>query len=227
MRMRLQSGQLGAQNFGGRGYAIKKLLRFQVIEDGVACGGGYRMGLIGEAMLEGAAATFEGGGNARRDQDGAERRVPTGDSLPDQDEVGLDIPVLDCEWFSGAAHAAHDFVGDQQNAPVAADFSDALGVALWRNGSAERRADYGLEEESGCRARVVAFEKRFQVVGARDAAFGKFLVERTVIAEARSDVSPFSKERLIGRATRDVAADAHSPESAAVIALAARDDAIA
>src|SRR6266852_1892603 len=226
MRMRLQSGQLGAQNFGGRGDAIEKFLGLEAIEDGVACGGRNWMGLIGEAMLEGAAAAFEGRGNARRNQDGAERRVPTGDSLPDQDEVGFNIPVLDGEWYSGAAHAAHNFVGDQQNAPAAADFSDALGVAFWRNGGAERCADNGLEEESGCGIGVVAFEKRFQVAGASDAAFGKFLIERTVIAEARSDVSPFSKQRLIGRAARDVAADGHGAESAAVIALTARDDAI-
>src|SRR6266849_4561991 len=227
MRMRLQSGQSGAQNFGGRGDAIKKFLGLEAIEDGVACGGCDRMGLIGEAVLEGAAATIEGRGNARRNQDSAERRVPTGDSLPDKDEVRLRVPVLNGERLSGAAHAAHNFVGDQENAAAAADFSDALGVAFWRNGGAERRAGDGLEEESGCRVGVVAFEKRFQIVGASDAAFGKFLIERTVVAEARSDVSPFSKQRLIGRAARDVAADGHGAESAAVIALTARDDAIA
>src|SRR6266849_9383826 len=151
MRMRLQSGQSGAQNFGGRGDAIEKFLGLEAIEDGVACGGRNWMGLIGEAMLEGAAAAFEGRGNARRNQDGAERRVPTGDSLPYQDEVGLHIPVLNGERFSGTAHAAHDFVGDQENAAAAADFSDASGVAFWRNGGAERRAGDGLEEESGCR----------------------------------------------------------------------------
>ena len=47
------------------------------------------------------------------------------------------------------------------------------------------------------------------------------------MAEARGDVSPFGEKGLIGRAATDVAADSHRSESAAVIALTARDDAIA
>jgi len=44
-----------------------------------------------------------------------------------------------------------------------------------------------------------------------------------VIAEAGRDVSPFRKERLVGSAASDVAADGHGAEGAAVITLAARD----
>jgi len=40
-------------------------------------------------------------------------------------------------------------------------------------------------------------------------------------------VSPFSEKRLIGRASSDVAADGHSTEGAAVVALPARNDAVA
>src|SRR5260221_5093539 len=74
------------------------------------------MCLIGEAVLEGAGAAFECFDDARSYEDGAEGRVTAGDSLPDQDNVWLDVPVLDCERFAGAAHAAHDFVGDEENA---------------------------------------------------------------------------------------------------------------
>ena len=40
-------------------------------------------------------------------------------------------------------------------------------------------------------------------------------------------MSPFGEHRLIGSAASDVAADGHGAEGAAMVALAARDDAVA
>jgi hypothetical protein len=48
-----------------------------------------------------------------------------------------------------------------------------------------------------------------------------------VIAETRGNVTPFGKERLVRCAASDIAADGHRAESAAVVALTARDDSIA
>ena len=61
------------------------------------------MRLVGEAVVESAGAAFERFHDARGNQYRAERRVAAGDSLPHQDDVGLDVPVLDGEGFSGAA----------------------------------------------------------------------------------------------------------------------------
>src|ERR1700686_5248401 len=66
-----------------------------------------------------------------------------------------------------------------------------------------------------------------KIVGANQLALGKSFFERAVIAETRSDVSPFRDERFVGRAASDVAADGHRAESAAVIALAAGENAVA
>jgi len=66
-----------------------------------------------------------------------------------------------------------------------------------------------------------------KVVGANQLALGKSVFERAVVAETRSDVSPFRDERFVGRAARDVATDGHRAESAAVIALAAGENAVA
>src|SRR5258708_17987683 len=66
-----------------------------------------------------------------------------------------------------------------------------------------------------------------EVVSTGDRAVWKFFVERAVVAETRGDVSPFGEERLIGSAASDVATDGHGAEGASVVALAARDDAIA
>src|SRR5260370_41503687 len=65
-----------------------------------------------------------------------------------------------------------------------------------------------------------------KVVGGWEFAWRKSFVKRAVIAETGSDLPPFREERLVGSAARDVPADRHRAESAAVIALAARENAI-
>ena len=53
-------------------------------------------------------------------QQRADRNVAARQRLRQQHHVGLDIPVLDREEFSGAADAGLDFVGDEQRAVFAA-----------------------------------------------------------------------------------------------------------
>src|SRR5216683_7042764 len=124
-------------------------MRLEVIEDGIARDHRDGMRLIRETVLEGAGAAFEYGSHARRNEDSAEWRVAAGDSLPDQNDVGLNVPVLHGEWLSGAAHATHDFIGDQKDSPIAADFRDALRITIRRHRSSERRADDRFEDEGG------------------------------------------------------------------------------
>lgn len=133
--------------------------------------------------------------------------------------------MLDSEWFSSTTHAGHDFVGDEENSMTAADFRDAFCIAVGRNGCSECCADHRFENEGGDGFGVVCREKGFEVFGAGEFAAGKSLVEGTVIAEAGCDVAPLLEEWLIRSSARDIAADGHGTECAAVIALAARDDA--
>jgi hypothetical protein len=185
------------------------------------------MRLIGEAVLESAGAAFEYVYDAPCYEDSAQRRVTAGDSLPDQDDVWLNVPMLNGEWLAGAAHAAHDFVGDEKNPAIAADFGDALGVAIGRYGGTESGAYDRFEDERGDACGVVLLRNMVEIIRANNSALGIFLVEGAVIAEAGRDVSPFGKERLIRGAASDVAADGHGTERTAVVTLAARDDAIA
>ena len=105
------------------------------------------MRLIGKAVLESAGAALESFDNARRNKNGAERRVAAGNSLPHQDDVGLNIPMLNGERFSGAAHAGHDFIGNQQDFIFAADFRDARDVTIGGHGSAEGGANDRLKNK--------------------------------------------------------------------------------
>ena len=133
--------------------------------------------------------------------------------------------MLNGKGFSGAAHAGHDFVCDEKNSAVAADFGQASDVAVGRICCVKCGADYGFEDEGGDGRCIICGEQRFEIVGPCNLAIGKSFVEGTVVAEAGRDVAPFRQKRLIGSAAGNVAADGHGAERAAVIALAARDDA--
>ena len=113
------------------------------------------MRLIGEAVLESAGAAFECVDDTRRYEDSTKRRVAAGDSLPYQNDVRLNVPVLNGERLSGAAHTTHDFVGDEKNAAAAADFGDTLDVTVGRDGGAEGGANDRFEDKGGDARSVV------------------------------------------------------------------------
>jgi predicted metalloprotease with PDZ domain len=184
------------------------------------------MRLIGEAVHEGGGAFFEGVNDARSDEDCAERCVTAGDSLPSENDVRLEAPMLAGERFSGAAHAGHHFIGNKEDAVTSADFRDAVSVSVDGGRCAECGADDGLEDESGDGGGVVGAEKNVEIIGAGEIAFGIGFVERTVVAEARRDVAPFGDHRRVGSAAADVAADGHRAKGAAVVALLAGDGAV-
>src|SRR5438477_9613817 len=66
-----------------------------------------------------------------------------------------------------------------------------------------------------------------KIVSASEFTLRKSFFERAVVTETWRDVSPFREERFVQSAARDVSADGHRSEGAAVIALAARKNPIA
>src|SRR2546423_8788728 len=120
--MREERNERGAKIFRGGPDALEQFLGLDVIEHGIAGSGGDGMRLIREAVLEGPRTTFKCRDYVRRHQNRAERSIAARDSLPYQDEVGLDIPVLHRERRASAPHAAHDFVGYEKNLVVTTDF---------------------------------------------------------------------------------------------------------
>ncbi len=227
MDVRLKWRKRDAEILCGGSHAIKELVRFEVVENGVARGSTNRMRLISEAVHEGAGAAFECFDDARGNENRAERRVTAGDSFSYQDDVRLDAPVLRSKRLSGTAHAGHNFVGDQENTVLAADFRDARGVTFGRHGGAESGADDRFKDKSGGLTGLLFEQLDLKIVGARDLAFRKSFFERAVVAETRSDVTPFRDERLVRRAAGDISAYGHRAKSAAVIALSAGKNAVA
>src|SRR5947207_5319726 len=66
-----------------------------------------------------------------------------------------------------------------------------------------------------------------KIVSASEFTLRKSFFERAVVTETWRDVSPFREERFVQSAARDVSADGHRSEGAAVIALAARKNCVA
>ncbi len=52
-------GEIFAKLVGGWGDAFEEVVGLEVVEDGVACGGGDGVGLVGEAVLENTGTGFE------------------------------------------------------------------------------------------------------------------------------------------------------------------------
>src|SRR5260370_591592 len=151
VRMRLQRREGSAQVLPGGTHAIKKFMRFEIVQNSVARGRANRMSLIRETVHKSATAAFECLDDARGNEHGAERRVTAGDSFPHQNHVRLDVPLLDAKCF----------------------------------------------------------------------------FERAVVAEPRRNVSQFRDEWFVRHAASHISADGHGAKSAAVIALAARENAVA
>ena len=81
------------------------------------------------------------------DGDAAERDVAGGDALGEGGDVRLEAVRLHAEHLAGAAEAADDLVGDQQDVVLLEDRGDRGPVAVRRHdhsaGALDRLADHG------------------------------------------------------------------------------------
>ena len=77
----------------------------------------------------------------------ADRLVAAAQALGDGHEVGRDSFLLAGVQRAGAAHAAHDFVEDEQHAISVADRADASEIIADRRHGARGRADDRLGDE--------------------------------------------------------------------------------
>lgn len=159
VRMSLQRRQLPSKNLRGRRHSLKQRVRFDEIKNGVARSRSHRMRLVCKPVLKSAAALRKSLHNVRSRQYSAQRRISARDSLPNQNNVGPHVPVLHRERLSRAAHAAHDFVGDQKNAAPTATFSNASRVTRRCHRCPKRRPNHRLEDKRGHTLIIVLLQK--------------------------------------------------------------------
>ena len=109
----------------------------------------------------------------------AEGDVGGGDALGGGEDVGLDAPVVDGEPFAGAAPAAHDLVGDEEDVVLVAEGAD-FGEPLGGRDEDAVGSDDGLDDEGG--DVVLVLDHVFEVVGAGDAAGGVGVLDGALVA---------------------------------------------
>ena len=97
-----------------------------------------RMRVVGEAVQKRSGSVRNRVGYWFRNQDGAERRIATRQAFGGNQNVGCDFPMIDGKVAPGAAHASHDFIGDQENAMPSADLGHAFEVPGRGHDCAER-----------------------------------------------------------------------------------------
>src|SRR6185437_14387644 len=136
--------------------------------------------------------------------------------------------MFDGEISSGATHAGHDFVRNQQDAMASANFRDPLQISGRRDDRAQRGTAYRLEDEPG-RFTVGGFNGSLQLgrvlLAAVPAAVRAVVV--AAIAIWNSYVRELAHHGQIDFAAPLVAGNRKCPQGRAVIALASAENLVA
>ena len=197
----------GAGGVGG----FDQVFFFQIAQYGAAGGERNGMRVVGEAVQERAGSVGDRVDDFLAGDDCAERGVSAGESFGGDEDVGgnagiVSKPVLNREVAAGAAHAGHDFVGDEEHAVAVADFGDRLQVSGWGNDCAEGGSADGFENEGGGFA-VGVFYGAFEFGGVLLAAVAAAVsaIEVAPVAVGHADVRELFHHRQVDFAAAAVA----------------------
>ena len=128
-------------------------------------------------------------------QQRADRHVAAGQRLRQQHHVGLDVPVLDREEFSGAADAGLDFVGDEYRAVFLAQRGGARQEFV--RGQIDALALDRLDDEGRDLARRQRLLERGEIVE------GNLRASRQQRLEAGAEIRiVHQRQRAIGQAVK-------------------------
>ncbi len=185
----------------------------------------HRVADIRVPVLEHAAALAQRVDDRLVREHCADRLVAGAQALGHGHDVRRHALLPDRVHAAGAAHAAHDFIGDEQDAVPVADIAHALEVARRGRDRAAGGAHHRLGDESDDGVRPGLDDGRFEFVEQA----GRVVVERHAFAAAPVGVTGRDAQRLLqqrgkGALAPLVAAHAQRAQRVAVVALAARDE---
>src|SRR5262249_27216765 len=124
---------------------------------------GERMRQVRMAVLERARPLADGIDDLAARKHRADWLVAAAQSLGNRLDVGRDIFLLPSMRGSGAPHAAHDFVEDEQRAVAVTDLAHGAEIALWRSYASRGGADDRLGNEGCYRVRPEPPEFGFEL----------------------------------------------------------------
>src|SRR5579872_4185186 len=132
--------------------------------------------------------------------------------------------MLTREIATGASHASHHFIRDEQNAMAPADVSDGLRIARRWDDGAERRPAHRFEDK--CRGLAIrGIDRFFQIVSILLAAIAAAVraVVGAAIAIWKRHVGELAHHRQVHFATATVARHGQCAERRSVITLCPAD----
>ncbi|MNY09220.1 hypothetical protein D3C86_1421260 [compost metagenome] len=183
------------------------------------------MAQVGVAVLEKAAALLHGVHDALLRHHRADGLIASAQPLGDGDQVGRDAFLLHGVQGAGAAHPAHDFVGDEQDAVAVAHLAHAAEIAGHRRDGAGCGAHHRFGHEGHHGVGSQALEGLLELLRQAFAVLlGAFVVALVAVGVAGRDVLHLDQQRRELRAAPGVAAHRQRAQRVAVIALPARDD---
>src|SRR5258706_5136239 len=125
--------------------------------------------------------------NLFRDNHRTKRSVSAGDAFGGGDDVGSHVPVVHGEPFARATPSAHDFIRDQKDAILVADFTHTGPVIIRRDDDAVR-ADDTFHNDCSNLVGTFIFNDFFQMRDTFPFARLRLLPERTAITERVKEV---------------------------------------
>src|SRR5690606_33213315 len=209
-------------------YAREQAAFLDLAEDGIGGGGGHGMTHVGMAVLEETRA----GGDRVIDPAGAKHRanrlIARTEALGDGHYVGRDAILLAGEQIAGAPHATHHLVEDHQDAMAVADLSNALQVAWHGRNRPSGGADHRLGDEGHNVSGAKALDLILKLVrDSQTVSLGALTLGAAAILVAGADVRGLNQHWRELRPAPFIAAGSKRAQRVAVIALSARNHAVA
>ena len=212
---------VGVQGSG----TLEQAFLLESLQRAQACGTGERMPRVGVAVeqLDAVGSLHESVVDRIPHEHRAHGHRTVGEPLRRRAQIGQDAEALGSERLAEAAETGDDFVEDEQDAMLGADFAQALEIALRRDQHPGRSGDR-LHDQRGDARGIVQLANALQIVGELGAV--RRLAAREGIARRvvrMADVVDPGDTRPEGLAVEGNAAHGHAAEVHAVIAALAAD----
>ena len=178
-------------------------------------------------MLESASAALQCFHHAPMHQNATNRLITTAKALRDHLNIGRNAFLFPGMQGTGATHAGHHLIQNQQSAMAITDSAHGLEIAGQRGRATKRGSHHRFRAKGDHIARAKALEFRLKLRRQpRDVISIVFIFAPIAIGEAGGDMAEgIRQDRRVRRAPRDIATGRKRAQRIAMIGLAPRDKA--
>src|SRR6185369_13047730 len=114
-----------------------------------SCRRGYGVRVVSKSMDQCARTIGNGIHDFGTRDNGTERSVTAGDSLPHDQNVGRDAPMIAGEVCACASETGHDLIGDEESSALGASLGYLGKIGVRRSNGSESCTTDGLKDHGG------------------------------------------------------------------------------